>query len=330
VTAALVIGGSRFVGPELVRRLVDRGVRVTVFNRGTRGDPVREAIAVRGDRNVRSDLERVAASRPDIVFDTCCYDAAQADAAAEIFRGVGRYVYVSSVAAYHEPGLFPIDENAPLGTWAFWGDYGARKAAADARFLHAHRTTGFPVVIVRPTYVLGPNNHVEREAFFVARLLREIPIVLPGNGETLVHFTFACELADALVALGDVRGVEGTAFNVASDHATTLGRFVHLCAAALGVSATIAPADPAEVAFSLSPFDPPQVSPFGTAHVLVSNERIKRATALRFAPLEERLGESVRWYGARQAVYPVRFRPIEKQVLGRLGIDVGEPAAATP
>ncbi len=303
---------------------MDRGFHVTVFNRGSRpeADLPNRALVVRGDRNVRTDLERVAASRPDVVFDTCCYDAAQADVAADVFRGVHRYVHVSTIAAYESPRLFPIDEQAPLGSWPFWGDYGLRKAAAEQSFLHAHRTEGFPVVIVRPTYVLGPKNHVEREAFFAGRLLRQIPIVIPGTGDSLVQFAFAEELAESMVRLGEIPALEGGVFNVAGDHATTLVHFVHLCAQALDVPVRIALADPAEFGISFSPFDPQQVSPFGSAHVLVTNERLKRATGMKFAPLAERLTESVRWFAARQAAYPVRFRPIERKVLRAIGVEV--------
>jgi 2'-hydroxyisoflavone reductase len=322
---ALVIGGSRFVGPELVHRLVRRGLRVTVMNRGSR-DPVLPTgvVRIRGDRNVRADLLRAATeARADVVFDTCCYDPAQATLAVEVFNRVARYVYVSTISAYGEPTGFPIDEDAPLGSWPLWGEYGRRKAATDRVLLDAHVASGFPVVVVRPTYVLGPNNHVERDAFFVGRLLGQIPVVLPGDGQTLIHVVFADEVAEALARLSEVAGVEGKAFNVAGDRAVTLSFFVSICARALGVEARIALAEPAAYSVSLTPYDPAQLSPFANAHVVVDNGRLKRTTGLTFAPLAEKLSHSMRWYAERIANYQVKLRPVERQVLEKLGVALG-------
>jgi nucleoside-diphosphate-sugar epimerase len=320
--SALIIGGSRFVGPELVHRLVARGLRVTVMNRGSRDTAFPHGVVrLRGDRNLRADLlKALSESQPDVVFDTCCYDAVQANLAVEVFGRVSRYVYVSTVSAYQEPTGFPIDEDAPLGSWPLWGEYGLRKAATDRALLDAYAASGFPVVIARPTYVLGPNNHVERDAFFVARLLQQIPIVLPGDGQTLVHVVFADEVAEAVARLSEVAGAEGKAFNVAGDRAVTLSSFVNICAHALGVEERIAFVDPAAYGVSLTPYDATQLSPFANAHVVIDNSRLKRTTGLTFAPLAEKLAYSAVWYAERKATYPVKLRAIERRVLEELGV----------
>jgi 2'-hydroxyisoflavone reductase len=322
---ALVLGGTRFVGPRIVHKLVDRGFRVTVFNRGTRGEPrLPEGVtALRGERASRADLARAAETMPDVVFDTCCYEPAQAEAAVEAFRGVRRYVYVSTVSAYAQPNVFPIEEDASLGAWPLWGDYGAKKAAADRRFLEIHGESGFPVVIARPSYVLGPHNHVEREAFFVSRMQKGLPVVVAGDGETLVHFTFADEEAESLVRLADAPGVEGQAFNVTTDHAVTVRTAVECFARAIGAEVRIVPVDPASYGVSLDSYDATKLTPFANAHVVASNERLKRATAMTFAPIFDKLAETARWFAEHSASYPVKLRPVERRVLEERGVELG-------
>ena len=319
---ALVIGGSRLIGPRLVETLLDRGYRVIVFNRGTRparfeGMDVQQVV---GNRNAEDDLARVAQLAPDIVFDTCCYEPHQAGMVVDLFGNrLQRYVYVSTVAVYREPQEFPIVEESPLGLWPLWGEYGLNKARTDQTFLEAYQTIAFPVTILRPTYILGSGNHVEREAFFTGRLLRQVPIVIPGDGQALISFAFADEVAQAMVRLAETPKAAGQVYNCARDQAVTLLGFVHLCARLLGVEVQVLFADPAEFQFSMTPYHPPDLSPFANAHVLVSNRKLEQTIRIGLAPLKTKLREVLDWYATHLERYPVKLRPKEIQVLSSFG-----------
>ena len=107
----LVIGGTAFMGPEIVRRLIARGHDVSILHRRDRhnlGPDVRNVQADRGDLPAVSAL--LARERFEAVFDLA-YDwqkgtpAQHVEAAA---RSCGdrlhRYVFMSSIAVY-PPGL---------------------------------------------------------------------------------------------------------------------------------------------------------------------------------------------------------------------------------
>ncbi len=68
----LVLGGTRFIGPPTVARLVDAGHEVTVFHRGeTEGKLPSEVRHLHGDR--RDLAPHAAAFRrfdPDVLLDT--------------------------------------------------------------------------------------------------------------------------------------------------------------------------------------------------------------------------------------------------------------------
>ena len=113
----LVIGGTSFIGPRVVRRLLEHGHRVTAFHRGqTPGDLPAEVEHINGDRkalsNFSSDFKRLA---PDVVLDMILSTEQDALAALRVFKGVaGRYVMPSSMDVYRAYGrLLQLEAGAP-------------------------------------------------------------------------------------------------------------------------------------------------------------------------------------------------------------------------
>jgi nucleoside-diphosphate-sugar epimerase len=125
----LVIGGTRFTGPFVVRGLVERGHDVTVFHRGDH-EPADLPPAVRhihGDRRDQTALRSLPEDvRPDVVIDMVTFTRQDAQSLVSTFRGVARRVIVpSSQDVYRaygrlhrtEPGPpdpVPLDEDSPL------------------------------------------------------------------------------------------------------------------------------------------------------------------------------------------------------------------------
>uniref|UniRef100_Q01Y05 NAD-dependent epimerase/dehydratase n=1 Tax=Solibacter usitatus (strain Ellin6076) TaxID=234267 RepID=Q01Y05_SOLUE len=106
----LVIGGTGFIGPHLVRGLTRMGHTVAVLHRGkARPDlPVEHIFADRRD---------LATLRPkaDIVIDLILSSGAQAAALMVAFRGIAsRVVAASSMDVYRACGVFHGSEDGPL------------------------------------------------------------------------------------------------------------------------------------------------------------------------------------------------------------------------
>src|SRR5437016_8910520 len=85
----LIIGGTNFIGPHLVRRLVDRGHEVVVFHRGqTRAELPASVRHLLGDRHRladhRDDFRRFG---PEVVVDMIAYTEDDARGLVEAFRG---------------------------------------------------------------------------------------------------------------------------------------------------------------------------------------------------------------------------------------------------
>lgn len=108
-----VIGGTRFIGPELVRRAIARGHSVVVLHRGVHANPNEDAEAVVVERDDRAALRSaLAAARPDAVIDTRSMTETHADT---IVHAVGEetpLVVLSSQDVYAQFGRL-LGHDAP-------------------------------------------------------------------------------------------------------------------------------------------------------------------------------------------------------------------------
>ena len=226
---SLVLGGSAFIGRHLVEVLLGAGHDVTVLNRGTRPtipNGVEQLVADRGDPEaVRTAL---AGRSWDAVFDVSGQvQVAPVDTvaalAADLDGRCGVYVFVSSIAAYAiGDGSFPWTEDRPLSSSRPTG-YGGHKAAVERLLAERHRRTGFPVVVVRPAAVYGPDDNIpDGEIAMFLRLAQRRPVLVPHEGLVTFNYGHVDDLAQALLAAATVPAAVGGAFNVTADAVTAL------------------------------------------------------------------------------------------------------------
>src|SRR6516162_2122565 len=94
----LMIGGTRFIGPRVVERLVGLGHEVTVFHRGQTASALPAIVAhIAGDRHRlaehAAEFSRLA---PDVVVDQIALTEPDAQSLAQTFRGLARRLVVLS------------------------------------------------------------------------------------------------------------------------------------------------------------------------------------------------------------------------------------------
>lgn len=236
----LVIGGTQFIGRLLVAELLHKGHEVYILHRKAShpfGKRVHNLVADRNDPP--SVRKAVGAIRFDAVYDNV-YDwehgtpAAQVEATAQIFDGkIGRYVFMSSVAAYgdglnHHEGdaLAPDDHPNP---------YSRNKAMSERALFRMHQRTGLPVVTLRPPFVYGPGNPYYREAFFWDRFRAGRTVILPSEGHRLMQFVFVKDLVDLAIKAVELRNATGHAFNTANPRAVTQHELLLCLARVAGV-----------------------------------------------------------------------------------------------
>jgi 2'-hydroxyisoflavone reductase len=236
----VVIGGTQFMGRDLVERLVTAGHDVSVMHRRGSHDLGAAVGNLKADRNDIDTVTRLLRAHEfEAVFDFA-YDwengttAAHVEAAARATTdALQRYVFMSSIAAYG--GGTGVPEDAPLASPDHPNPYVRHKVTTEHALFRMHAENGFPAVSFRPPFVHGPRQPFYREQFFWDRMLDGRPIILPDGGETVMEWAFAPDVADACLRALDVPAAVGEAFNVAHVEPTTQRSFVAALARAAGV-----------------------------------------------------------------------------------------------
>lgn len=132
----LIIGGTGFIGPEVVRLLAGRGHSLTLFHRGqTCADLPSGVNHILGNRrdlaSFRDEFKRLA---PEVVLDMICFTQSEAQTAVQTFsRMAARLVTASSLDVYGAYGRLLRIESGPPDSIASTEDSPLRQA------LYPHR-----------------------------------------------------------------------------------------------------------------------------------------------------------------------------------------------
>jgi nucleoside-diphosphate-sugar epimerase len=204
----LIIGGTRFMGPPVVRYLHAQGHNITLFHRGqTRAEILPGVQEMLGDRRPLApyarDLQRLA---PDVVLDMVPVIEQDAREIMNTFTGIARRVVaISSQDVYRaygrvnrtEPGPpdpVPLTEDAPLREklYPYRGetprapeDPGRWNDDYDKIFIERHvmGDPKLPGTILRLPMVYGPGDYQHRLFPFLKRMDDRRPAILLGEGE---------------------------------------------------------------------------------------------------------------------------------------------------
>jgi nucleoside-diphosphate-sugar epimerase len=244
----LVMGGTQFNGLALVHELVGQGHEVTVCNRGRTAsdipDSVGRLVADRTDHDQLRDV--LGGTEWDCVHDITAYHPEDVEIMMEIFRdAVGHYVFASSTVTYQSQDR-PITEADPDDRGDTQIEYGLHKLLCEDALFQAHADWGFPATSVPFSMVLGPHNAMtDREQRMFARLRAGRPILVPGDGSTLLQVGDVADQARALERIMGRQATFGRRYNLTGAEAVTRNEYVRLCAEAVGADADIrfVPAD---------------------------------------------------------------------------------------
>ena len=149
----LFIGGTGNISIESTRLLAERGVDLTLLNRGVSGVPVPDGV-----RELHADVydrdayaAAVRGEEFDVVANWIAFTPEHVAADIEIFAGrIAQYVFISTATVYRKPSpCFPLVEDAPLGN-PMW-QYASDKIRCEELL----RGSDFPATIVRPSYTYG-------------------------------------------------------------------------------------------------------------------------------------------------------------------------------
>jgi nucleoside-diphosphate-sugar epimerase len=215
---------------------------VTLLNRGGRA-LVASARSIQGDIHDPAIASLLGEQRWDAVVDFIVFKASELAQRQALFgTRTDQYLFISSASVYQKPAShYLITESTPLVN-PYW-EYARDKIACEEALLRAHRESGFPITIVRPSYTYDRTlvplavNAWGKTFTVVDRMRRGVPVIVPGDGLTLWTMTHSSDFARGLVGLIGHRAAIGHAFHITSDEVLSWNQIYQAVADAAGVSA---------------------------------------------------------------------------------------------
>jgi len=242
----LILGGTQFIGKQMVRLFEEAGHTVGVFTRGNRMPAdMAPHIHIQGDRSNLKDLQRAAQTeRWDVVVDNLAFNGSDVAVALKAFPDIGHYILNSSVAVYRfVPDRFPVPYRGGDVSYSFtppeedpsnihW-KYARGKLQAEKECAAQEE---IPWTILRPPVVYGPEDPTQRGFWYLARLLRGGPLLLADGGIQSFQIGYSVDIARAfLLAAEHKRKTVGRSYFLAQSEILTLRGFVEESAHALGI-----------------------------------------------------------------------------------------------
>ncbi len=220
--SVLILGGSRFVGVQLVRTLLSRDVRVTIATRGTTPDPFGNTVnRIRLERSSAASMDSALTNGSwDACIDQICFTGEDARAASIALRGrVGRYVLTSSAVVYGFGEAVRTESDFPAeGRAEPSGDaYIDGKREAERVLFGAPPAS---MCAVRLPMILGEDDYTKKLQELIAHARTRSPISLCSAN----YATNYLEVDEAAKFLADVaaESVEGP-INACSTDAISIG-----------------------------------------------------------------------------------------------------------
>jgi uncharacterized protein YbjT (DUF2867 family) len=291
----LVAGGSGFIGAAVARRLVGQGSDVAVMT----AHPARsrERIERMGARVVAGDiLEPASLDRAvdgaDAVLQSLTFPTFPAEKPRkrytfEEFDHLGTERLVTAAA------------RAGVGRYVFVSGAGAAPDAPEVRFRakwlgeEAVRASGIAHVIIRPSWVYGPEDPGLNKFVSFHRWLPFVPVV--GDGSQRLQPVFVEDVAEVIALAVTRTGPTGT-FEVGGPEVLTMNDVLRTMMEVRGKMKPLVHFPrflPGLAAFFLQVLPRPPLSPeavdFATAGAVADTEKLRQEFGLRLTPLRQGL-----------------------------------------
>ena len=243
----LIIGGTSFIGPAVVERLIQKDHEIALFHRGqTEADLPDGVRHIKGDRLKISKFKRKFKKfRPQVVLNMISYSEGDARDFMNTFRGiVERVVVISSGDVYRAFGILrrieqgqvepvPLTEEAPLRDklYPFGGDYD--KILVEREIMNDPELPG---TSLRLPGVYGPGDYQHRLFPYLKRMKDGRPVVLLEEGIAGWRWTrgYVENVAEAIAMAAIDDRARGCIYNVGEPVAFSEAEWVRKIGDAVG------------------------------------------------------------------------------------------------
>lgn len=297
----LVLGGTAWLGGEIVQAALGRGHEVTCLARGSAPAPAGASL-VNADRDDPQCYSALDGSF-DAAIDLTRVPAHAQGAVRALHDRVGHWSLVSTCSVYAQDDVPGQDESAPL-LEAFDGPfepakYGECKVACEGAVLAAY---GQGALISRPGLVTGPGDHSDRTGYWPLRFAHpatdDDTVLVPETPGATVQLIDARDLAAWHVESAE-RGIGGI-LNATTEH-VPLGEYLATAREVAGHTGELVSVDQDWLtAHEVQPWAGERSLPLWLpqpeyAGFAARSAAAARAAGLRTRPLAESIRDTLAW-----------------------------------
>ena len=298
----LVLGGTGFLGPHIVRHAMSQGHTVTLFNRGKTGPrQLPDVETLIGNRN--NNLKALQNRKWDIVIDTSASIPQWVAASTKLLKpNVGHYIYISSTSVYKDWSLPDMDESSPIyaidgpdvADFTPFERYGANKVACEneVRKLFPEQNT-----IIRSDTLVGPGDRQHfRYTSWIKRAAENDELLAPGRKDAYVQYVDARDLGQWIVHCLE-KSVHGTFTATSPGSSYTMENMIDDCLKASQSSPQVVWVD-SEFLLSRDIFDIPFWVPDPAGHGGVGRFNTSKAqqNGFKSRPRIDTARDVYKWY----------------------------------
>ena len=235
----LILGGTRFIGPPIVRSLFKNGHELTLFHRGKSQVELPNGVDhIIGDRQNLSDFtDQLKEFEPQLVLDMFPITEQDAKVVTNIFKGIAkRTVAISSQDVYRAYGKLigiedcevipvPLNEDAPLRKKIYpYRDnvkednklYNYDKILVERIYMNEPE---LPCTVLRLPMVYGPGDYQHRLFPYLKRMDDNRPAILLEQGMAKWSSSrgYVKDIASAIVIAIENENAANRIYNVSEE-----------------------------------------------------------------------------------------------------------------
>jgi nucleoside-diphosphate-sugar epimerase len=315
----LVIGGTRFIGPPVVRRLVEAGHEITVFHRGHTVANLPDGVRrIKGDRGELEDYAgELRGLAPEVVVDMVPMNEQHARSVMSVFREISRrIVAISSGDVYRAydivrglhpgpPDPTPLTEDSLLRESLYpyerEGVEEYEKILVERVVLESEDISG---TVLRLPMVYGPNDYMHRMYPYLKRMEDGRQAILLEEGMASWRWTmgYVEDVAAAIAHATTDERAAGRVYNIGKPGASTHAGWVREIGRAAGWNGEVVAVPRAQL---------PKHLDWGLEnteqHLTVDTSRIRRELGyVESISREEAIQRTVEWESVNppSGIYP--------------------------
>lgn len=296
----LIIGGTNFIGRNLVERLMHQGhYDLTLLNRGsTNANLFPNIKKITGDRN-SPNITNLVKGNWDYVIDLSCYFPRSLEyILGGISKKIKRYIFISTCSVYDggEEVLKDESSQTKIYTKEDWDDettatYGKRKVACEELI----KNSRLNYTILRPALVYGRYDHTDRFYYWLNQVNCYNKILVPNNGTQKFSITYIQDLITT-IELSINQTEDKNIYNVISHAEISIAKIIEATSKLLGKSPDLINVSPKYLLDNNISEWVKMPLWINSNFFTFKNEKILKSYHLKILPFEKSIEDTIKYY----------------------------------